>query len=773
MRSRIPVRLGKRSVIVTWLISYISVLLVPMMISGAVYAATWHVVESEVTRANESLLQQTEQAIDSNLRGIERLSVEIALNKQVAAFINATKPLTDNDYYELYSIANTLRVYKMANEYIEQIYLYYKNSDTVLSTRDHIDSRGLYEMLRQREDMSYEEWKAFFDKRYMQEYAPVRMKDGNQTEKAVMYAKSVLLDNPDQPGAVILFVIKDSKLLENTTSSNGSAVAVVDKMNRLVATTDAGSDAYPVPYDRLTEEKGFLYDETGGRKVAVSYTTSASNGWKYVSLVPAAVFDQKMEYMKKLIYGSVGLCILIGGVVTFWFLRKNYVPISLLIGSFATKSGLSFSGGSNEYHYLQDALNNTLTEKEKVDQRLKQHHNAIRSHFLRGLLNGRLDRNVPVHESLAAHDIRPESDHYAVLLFHIEHYGKLDASDYSEPQKVKLLQFIVMNVVEELAAQHHLAFATEMDEWAACIVNFRGEGDPEALRRLAEQTKRFLLEQFHVPLTVAISGIHQDLYNLPRAYVETLEAMEYRLVMGSGEVIGYDDLPKPAASGTGGYYYPLHVEQQLINFVKTGDYERSKAVIEEILSMNGGETPFSVAHAKCLMFDLIGTLLKTMDELGAEPKRRVMEHVDPLNRLIACETIKEMEAELRDVLERVCRTIEEDRKTEANPIGRQVMEHVQRHYSDENLNISSIGEAFGLTPSYLSKQFKTQTGEALLDYINRTRLEAAKALLAQQALPVAEIARQVGYGDINTFNRIFKKFEGITPGKYRGVAGPG
>lgn len=764
------VRFNKRSVIVTWLFSYISVLLVPIMISGVIYVATWHVVESEITRANESLLKQTEQAIDSSLKGIERLSVEIALNKRVAAFLSVAKPLTDNDYYEVVNIANDLRVYKMANDYIEQIYIYYKNSDTVLSTRDHMNSRRLYEIVRERDDMSYEQWKAFFDKRYMQEYAPVRIKEDNQSDKAVMYAKSVILDNPDQPGAVILFVIKDSKLLENISSANHATVAVLDKQNRLVASTDSEYSSEHQLVDKLIGGNGLFYDQVSGKKVAVSYTTSSSTGWKYVSMIPAELFDEKMQYMKKLIYASIVLCLLVGGVVTYWFLKKNYIPISLLIRSLSVKSGVSYNESSNEYLYLQDALNNTFAEKEKIDQRLNQHRDAIRSHFLQGLLKGRLDQNVPVHESLAAHDIRFATPTFAVLMFHVENYGKLDSAAYTDPQKAKLLHFIVMNIVEEVAGERHQAFAADMDDSLACIVNFRTEADQEELQRIARQVKQFLLDHFHVNLTVAISGIHQDLYGLPRAYQETLEAMEYRLVMGSGEMIAYEDLPSTEATGgPGSYYYPLHVEQQLINFVKTGDFERSKAIIDEIIQINTVNTSISVSHAKCLMFDLISTLLKTVDEIGADSKRKVMEHVDPIDRLLACETIKDMVVQIRDVLERVCRTIEEDRKQEVNPISQQVIDYVTQHYNNENLNISMIGETFGLTPSYLSKQFKTQTGEALLDFINKTRLEAAKKLLTEQQLPVAEIARRVGYADINTFNRIFKKFEGITPGKYKGI----
>jgi AraC-like DNA-binding protein len=446
------------------------------------------------------------------------------------------------------------------------------------------------------------------------------------------------------------------------------------------------------------------------------------------------------------------------------------VPISLLIRSFALKSGFSFAAGSNEYLYLQDALNNTFAEKEKIDKRLKQHHNAIRSHFLQGLLKGRPDQNVPVHEALAAHDIRVVSPYYAVLLFHIENYGKFEAEGYVEPRNVKLLQFIVMNVAEEVTTERHQAFTTELDDMPTCIVNFVADPDENELRRIAGHVKSFLLDHFHVHLTVAISAIHQDLYGIARAYQETIEAMQYRLVMGSGEMIGYSDLPAAdAGAEQSSYYYPLHLEQQLMNLVKTGDYERSNELIQTIVQMNTQGASLSVPLAKCLMFDLIGTMLKTLDELGPDNKRKVLEHVDPIERLTGCETIKDMQVQIRDVLERVCGSIREDRRSESNTIGQQVIAYVTEHYSDENLNISTIGEAFGLTPSYLSKQFKTQTGEALLEFINKTRLEHAKRLLAEpsQALSVSEIARKVGYADINTFNRIFKKYEGITPSKFK------
>ncbi|MDU0201183.1 MULTISPECIES: helix-turn-helix domain-containing protein [Paenibacillus] len=764
------IRFNKRSVIVTWLTSYISVLLVPIIISGILYAASWHVVESEVNRANNNALKQMELAIDNSLGGIERLSLEISLNKQVNAFINTSQPLTDNDYYDLVTISNDLRIYQTANEFIEQIYLYYKNSDTVISTRNRTDSRQLFQMLDGQTLKGYEAWKTYLDKRYIQEYTPVTITEDENAYKAVLFAKSVTLANRDQPGAVLLFVMRDSKLLANIPPSEATSVAVLDKENRLVASSGLEQSPDFLTYDKFTGENGLFYGDVANKQVAVSYTTSARTGWKYMSMIPAERFDDKMKYMKSLVYASIILSLLLGGLVTFLFLRKNYNPIHHLIRSFSMKAGISFAEGTNEYGFLQDALNNTFAEKEQVDRRLHQHRDAIRSHFLQGLLKGNLEQDIPVHESLSAHDIRLDSPHFAVILFHIDHFGKFQEDVAIDPQKVKLMQFILMNVVEEVIGLQNRGFTTEIDDMQACIFNFGSqEPDTDELRRVAESVKLFLLDHFHVHLTVSISSIHEDLFGIAEAYQEALSAMAYRLVKGSGAIIRYDELPSSeAVRQAGNYYYPLHVEQQLINFVKTGDYEKSSTIIEQIIETNGSNSVLSVPLGKCLMFDLASTMLKTMNEMGSQGnKKSFMEQFNPVERLSECETIKEMKREILSILEQVCESIQADRKQEYSPLGDLVSAYVKANYAEENLNISMIGEKFGITPSYLSKQFKAQTGDALLDFISRTRLEEAKKLLTEQPLSIMEIARKVGYNDINTFNRTFKKFEGITPGKYK------
>lgn len=71
--------------------------------------------------------------------------------------------------------------------------------------------------------------------------------------------------------------------------------------------------------------------------------------------------------------------------------------------------------------------------------------------------------------------------------------------------------------------------------------------------------------------------------------------------------------------------------------------------------------------------------------------------------------------------------------------------------------------------SYVSKLFKEKTGQNILYYINMVRIENAKKLLreSRQDTGIGEIGKETGFTNSNSFIRIFKKYEEMTPGKYR------
>ncbi len=81
-----------------------------------------------------------------------------------------------------------------------------------------------------------------------------------------------------------------------------------------------------------------------------------------------------------------------------------------------------------------------------------------------------------------------------------------------------------------------------------------------------------------------------------------------------------------------------------------------------------------------------------------------------------------------------------------------------------------IAAALGVSPAYVSRIFRQQTGRALWDYVNEFRVARACELLDHSDMTVTEIAFAVGFSDAAYFSRVFHTTNGKSPASYRAAA---
>jgi len=86
---------------------------------------------------------------------------------------------------------------------------------------------------------------------------------------------------------------------------------------------------------------------------------------------------------------------------------------------------------------------------------------------------------------------------------------------------------------------------------------------------------------------------------------------------------------------------------------------------------------------------------------------------------------------------------------------------------DETIDLQELAGSLYVSPDYFRHLFKKSVGESPLSYLIRRRLECACELLRFTDLPIGELARQVGLGNVYYFSRIFRKHHGVTPSMYR------
>lgn len=99
----------------------------------------------------------------------------------------------------------------------------------------------------------------------------------------------------------------------------------------------------------------------------------------------------------------------------------------------------------------------------------------------------------------------------------------------------------------------------------------------------------------------------------------------------------------------------------------------------------------------------------------------------------------------------------------------QIVSYFEDHYN-EKISLEQIAENMYLSPFYVSRIFKSETGDTPIRHLINIRLEKARELLVNGwEGSIQEVAASVGYDDAYHFSKLFKKHFGVSPSQVRGA----
>lgn len=98
---------------------------------------------------------------------------------------------------------------------------------------------------------------------------------------------------------------------------------------------------------------------------------------------------------------------------------------------------------------------------------------------------------------------------------------------------------------------------------------------------------------------------------------------------------------------------------------------------------------------------------------------------------------------------------------------KRIINYLTENY-EQKISLDQIAHNMYLSPVYISKIFKEETGDSPINYLIKIRLEKAKEILIHDSNgSIKSIANEVGYEDVYHFSKLFKKYYGISPLHYR------
>ena len=211
------------------------------------------------------------------------------------------------------------------------------------------------------------------------------------------------------------------------------------------------------------------------------------------------------------------------------------------------------------------------------------------------------------------------------------------------------------------------------------------------------------------------------------------------------------------------YYYPLELEQKIILYIINGEGEKGKALLHNVIDRNYATS--SMADIKELEFAIIITIKRIVQQIGTHFIEENSHFTLP--EFNGNEQKQELIIKVNECIDVLASYSNESREKSKNRLMSGILEFIHENYMYD-ISLANVAEKFNISISYIGKLFRNNGDITFKEYLNKYRISQAKRILIENDdLKISDIAKQVGFVNIVSFNRVFKQFEMVSPGEYR------
>lgn len=267
-------------------------------------------------------------------------------------------------------------------------------------------------------------------------------------------------------------------------------------------------------------------------------------------------------------------------------------------------------------------------------------------------------------------------------------------------------------------------------------------------------------------LTIGLGKRVNCLAEVGKSYETAYLAIKDRILAGTDRII--EGKEKIVVQDYKDYF--LHTVRELENVVENLDDKRISDIIQEwgtALSKDKEINGYQIEQsAKALVNSYLLSMQKnnyTLDEDDNLLK-------DFMKSIENCISLGEIQELLSGTLEQSLSEYRHKRALSGSKPIRDAKEYIRNNLAG-NLTIQEVSEYVGYSSAHFSVRFKQECGITFSDYVMESRIEKSKELLKNTRETIESIAAAVGYSDVKSFTKNFKKYTEVKPSQYRKIYG--
>jgi len=459
--------------------------------------------------------------------------------------------------------------------------------------------------------------------------------------------------------------------------------------------------------------------------------------------------------MQKSIFMVAFFMILAALLLSLIVTKKLSVPINKLV---AKVKGRVYDNTDvkNELQFLEAAIQKMQDEEAELQRLLNEREKETKNIALQQLIKGEITDQV--------YKIFNKK-HVLVAIIAIDAYRKY--SIRNSPEKRSVHRYTWKTAIDQLTIEHlSIKCIEDGDGRYVLIINSddaAGLSSPDQLIATFTAIHTMAIDIFHHSVTISVSECSSSIQDINQLYGTALEGIKQRMLQGHGNIIYWSVIKSDQLQPN---YYPAAIEKKILSFIDQRNFENIKLKLTSIQDEIRQQSNMSPDSVLFIGHQLVGATIKHLREKNVNVQRLLSSNKNIYAELAVSETLDDVEDALVSFYEDIINHLLEHTEGEGNQYGDQMLQYLQSNYRND-IDFEEMAQEIGISYSYMRKVFMEMTGISLTDYVQSLRIQHAKELLCSTHLTMAQIAEEVGYNNIRSFNRFFQKVEHLTPSAYR------
>jgi two-component system response regulator YesN len=404
--------------------------------------------------------------------------------------------------------------------------------------------------------------------------------------------------------------------------------------------------------------------------------------------------------------------------------------------------------------------------EEKLQQQLKEAQPLLREKCLYEIVKGRTEDKNKIWEKINFLGLDIGEKSFCVLLAEVGALSKPD--NEMDEQNKQLLMFSIMNIIEEITERYCKVSIFSPSSSSIIILLSDDNIDILELENLkysiAEKIQREINNRLDIEIAIGMGRAYGSIDDTYVSCNESSFAVKYKLYEGRNSIIDINDVSPPQDIS---YSLSREKEEALIEHLRLGNEKQVIKILNSIYYeiLHRQKLPLDYIQRVCL--EILISSSRYISEMGGDFKDIFPENIISFQEISKYETVDELYQWMVEIFSSIIDYIKKTRESSQNTLIENVKQYITLHYA-EDVSLKSLAQKFYISPEYLSRLFKKETGENFIEYLTKTRISKAKELLIENKdIKVYEVAEMVGYNDPKYFSRLFIKHTNQYPVSYR------